>query len=254
MRRNAAARRLAAAGGEAVPEPRPGTLASAVYARLREEILAGAVDPGAKLRIERLSQRYAAGTAPVREALNRLLADGLVEREDQRGFSVAAVSAEDLVELTKTRCWLEGLALRESLEQGGDAWEERLVLSFHRLYRVPRSLREGAYETNPEWERRHGAFHKALLAACGSRWLALYCDQLRDLAYRYRQLAAAKSFPRRDERVEHEAILNAALGRDHAAASRLLAEHYWRTTELIHRRREALARAAPRGRAVRARA
>lgn len=257
MKRSAAkkgAPTLPPVAGDASPESRPGTIASSVYERLREDILAGALEPGAKLRIESLSRRYAAGNTPVREALNRLLADGLVEREDQRGFTVAAVSAEDLVELTKTRCWLEGLALREALEQGGDAWEERLILEFHRLYRVPRSLREGAYESNPEWERRHMGFHKALLAACGSRWLVLYCDQLRDLAYRYRQLAAAKSFPRRDERAEHEAILNAALGRDHAAVSRLLAEHYWRTTELILSRREALARAAPHRRTLRARA
>jgi DNA-binding GntR family transcriptional regulator len=254
MRPSASRSDRSGAEAAAVPETRPGTLATSVYERVRADILAGTLDPGAKLRIEGLTRRYGAGNTPVREALNRLLADGLVEREDQRGFSVAAASADDLVELTKTRCWLEGLALRESIAQGGEAWDERLVLAFHRLYRVPRSLREGAYETNPEWERRHVAYHKALLAACGSRWLALYCDQLRDLAYRYRQLAAARSFPRRDERAEHEAILNAALGRDAAAAPRLLAEHYWRTTELILSRREALAAPAPRRRTLRPRA
>lgn len=219
--------------GRGVADSRPGTLATSVSGRLREDILSGALAPGEKLRIELLSRRYSAGSTPVREALNRLIADGLVEREDQRGFTVAAVSPDDLVELTRTRCWLEGLALREAIEHGGEHWEESLVLAFHRLYRVPRSLLESAYETNPEWERRHTGFHQALLSACGSRWLVLYCDQLRDLAYRYRQLSAAKSFPRRDERIEHEAIMKAALGRDQAAAGKLLAEHYRRTTDSI---------------------
>ena len=69
--------------------------------------------PGQKLLIDFISERYGAGLNPVREALNRLSSEGLVERKDQRGFFVPPVSIEGWRELVKTRCWLEGKALEE---------------------------------------------------------------------------------------------------------------------------------------------
>jgi DNA-binding GntR family transcriptional regulator len=221
------------------------TLATAVYDRLRADILDATLVPGGKLRLEFVCERYGAGSSPVREALSRLSANGLVERKEQRGFYVAPVSIADLEELTKTRCWLEGVALRESIESGGEAWEEAIVLASHRLHRVPRSLGDAAYETNREWERRHQAFHDSLIAACGSRWLLEFCRQLREQAYRYRQIAAATVYPNRNERSEHEAIVNAAIDLDAERAVRLLHEHYRRTTEIILARPENLALDGP---------
>ena len=214
-------------------EQSAGTLASSVYDRLRDDILCGALPPDEKLRTEALRARYGVGNSPIREALNRLSADGLVTREDQKGFRVAAASRDDLVELVKTRCWLEAIALRESIESGGDEWEESVVLQFHRLSRVRRSSSEGTYVINPEWEARHRAFHLALLSACGSRWLLQYCAQLNDQADRYRQLAIVVSYPKRNELVEHEAIMKAATDRNADEAVRLLLAHYDRTAGLI---------------------
>lgn len=218
---------------DTVAKPLLTTLASTVYERLRDDILAGALAPGSKLRIEYLADRYETGTSPLREALNRLLADGLVRREEQRGFFVAPVSPEELTEFTKTRCWVEDIALRESIAHGGDDWEERIIITSHRLLRVPRSLKPGTYESNPEWERRHVLFHQALLSACGSRPLLAFCDQLQQLTFRYRQLAAAKSYPRHDEQGEHEAVVTATLARDAELATRLLTDHYRHTTAVI---------------------
>lgn len=218
---------------EGAAKPTLTTLASTVYERLRDDILAGALAPGSKLRIEFLGERYDTGTSPMREALNRLLADGLVRREEQRGFFVAPVSPEELIEFTKTRCWVEDIALRESIAHGGDDWEERILIASHRLLRVPRSLKTGTYESNPEWERRHVLFHQALLSACGSRPLLAFCDQLQQLSFRYRQLAAAKSYPRHDEKGEHEAVVKATLARDVELAPRLLTDHYRHTTAVI---------------------
>ena len=91
------------------------TQASTVYDRLREDLLSGRLEPGRKLQMRFLTETYQTGQTPLREALNRLTADGLVECREQRGFYVASISRNELVELTKTRCWVESLALRESM-------------------------------------------------------------------------------------------------------------------------------------------
>ncbi|MCD6074021.1 MAG: hypothetical protein K0Q70_904, partial [Rhodospirillales bacterium] len=79
-----------------------GTLASTVFDRLRQDVLNGVLRPNEKLRIESLRQRYDVGASPVREALNRLVSEGLVLLEDQKGFRVAPVSREELHEIART--------------------------------------------------------------------------------------------------------------------------------------------------------
>ena len=210
-----------------------GTLASSVYDKMRNDILSGELPPGEKLRVEYLRGRYGVGASPIREALNRLSVDGVVMRVDQKGFRVAEVSGAELDELIKTRCWLEETALRESIAAGDDAWEEQLVLAFHRLSKTPRSADHQAYAVNPDWETLHRAFHLALIGACGSRWLIAYCEQLNDLADRYRQLAIRVAYPKRNELDEHQTIMNAAVARDADTAVEALMEHYRRTAGII---------------------
>ena len=114
-------------------KPTKKTQATLVYDQIRQDILTGLLKPGEPLRVERLRERYDTGGSPVREALNRLSANGLVGNLDNRGFSVPEVSIEELRELYKTRFWIEEIALRESIAHGDEAWEESVVLAMHRL-------------------------------------------------------------------------------------------------------------------------
>jgi DNA-binding GntR family transcriptional regulator len=209
------------------------TRATSLYDQLRTDLLAGALEPGSKLAIEALAEHYATSATPLREALNRLVSDGLVERREQRGFVVAGISADDLAEITKTRCWLEEIALRESIAAHTTEWEEALVLAHHRLAKAPRSLATDRFEDNPEWEPLHRAFHRALIAGCGSRWLLGFCEQLADQHHRYRRLSAPRAFAKRGVKSEHQQLLEAALqGRvDDAVA--LLRQHFERTAKII---------------------
>ena len=209
----------------------PLTIASTVYEQLRGDILGARLEPGVKLRIDFVCQRYGAGNTPVREALNRLAADGLVLRYEQRGFAVSPMSGDELAELTTTRCAIEAIALRNMLQQRDSDWEERLVLSRHRLAQVPRSLTVDRFVANPEWEQRHRDFHRALLGNCGSRWLLRYTEELADHAYRYRQRSMQAAYPLRDVAAEHDAIAAAALAGESSRAVELLAAHYRRTAE-----------------------
>ena len=203
------------------------------YERLRSDLLHGVWTPGVKLPMNQLRERYATGASPLREALSRLVSEGLVVYNDQRGFVTAGVSPDELQDIVRTRVALESMALAHAVEQRSAQWEEALVLAFHRLSRTPRSTDPDRYAENPLWEQQHRAFHVALLSACDSRVLLSFCDQLYDRAYRYRQLAARKAYKHRNELDEHRTIFDAVMAGRLSEAQQLLAEHYERTAQIF---------------------
>lgn len=210
------------------------TAATACFAAIRHDILTGALPPGSRLKIEALSQRYASSINPVREALNRLTAEGLVVLEDQRGFSVAPVSLEEWRDVLRARCMVEAVALREAIAHRTPEWEEGIVLSLHWLTRTPRFLEEGAERLpNPQWEPRHHRFHNALLASCGSQTLLAFCEDLRERSDRYRYIASRSPQARQSTPEEHQAIADATVAGDADRAVQLLTAHYTRTLTVV---------------------
>lgn len=209
------------------------TLASTVYQRLLDDIIAGRLKPGRKLRLQDLKEAYSVGNSPLREALNRLTTNGMVTREENRGFRVSPASEEELLELIRTRCWLEERALRESIRHGDDKWEERIVLAYHRLTKLARPDNNPSFYTSPEWEERHREFHNSLLSACNSKILLGYCTQLHEQTLRYRNLAAVVEYRERHELEEHRAIQDAVLARNADNAVELLIAHYQVTADIV---------------------
>ncbi len=209
------------------------TRASAVYEQLRSDVSHGVLEPGSKLRVEAMCTRYGVGASPMREALSRLSSEGLVVRTDLRGFSVAPLNWDELPTLTKNRIALESMVLRESIEHRDQNMEDELVLLVHRLARTPRSLSAEHFQPNPAWETLHTAFHRTLLSRCPSRWMRAFCDNLADEAYRFRQVAAGKSFSSRNEHAEHTAIFEAVIEGRGDDAVRLLTEHYSKTSSVL---------------------
>jgi DNA-binding GntR family transcriptional regulator len=210
-----------------------GTLTTSIYERLKADILSTHLEPGRKLQSRFLMESYGVGQTPLREALNRLSTEGLVVSLDQRGFHVKDISAAELIELTKTRCWVEATALGESIAHATPDWEEALVLAHHRLNRAPRSLDPEQFEHNPQWEVHHRAFHALLISRCGSRPLIEFCAQLADRLYRYRMLSMRKSFRTRKVNDEHAGILEAVLERNSAEAIAQLTAHYRSTASIL---------------------
>lgn len=213
---------------------------SVVYDLLRQDLLRGVFAPGEKLGTVALGQRYAMGSSSVREALNRLSAEGLVDRIDQKGFRVASLDWRELPILLETRCEIEALALRDSIKHRTAAWEDALILLVYRLSNTPRSLADDHYVLNPVWEELHTQFHHALLANCRSRWLRQFCASLADEAYRFRQVSASRNYARRDEG-EHVAIFQTCLEGRADEAVALLVAHYRRTAALTQLAMERLA-------------
>lgn len=201
-------------------DPTEGSATHRAYMALRQMIVTGALKPGEKLKIDALRKLLDTGASPIREALSLLTSDNLVERHDQRGFRTSEVSATNFEEILKLRCTLEDLALRESIANASEDWEENIVLAHHRMQRAKGSTLEA-------FEEQHKAFHMSLLANAQSPILVKFCSQLYDLNIRYRYLAGnALNYQRRDVSDEHTGILEAAVARDAELASDRLLNHY----------------------------
>ncbi|MEU2681284.1 GntR family transcriptional regulator [Streptomyces sp. NPDC007107] len=203
-----------------------------VYAQIREDIFQGVFEPGQRLRLVELSQRFSVSQSVVREALTRLSEQGLVHAAPQQGFSVVTVSLADLDELTEARIELETLVLRRSMERGDITWEASVVAAHHHLAGTEVIGADGTL--NSDWFPVHERFHQVLLEACGNARLLAAALTLRDAATLYRRWSLPVGHDTdRDVAAEHQAIVDAVVARDADAAAELLARHIDRTAEAL---------------------
>jgi len=213
------------------------SLSERAYKRLRDDVLAGVLEPGEKLRMNVLQQRYGMGLSPLREALLRLSSEGLVRSESQRGFEVAPVSVAELQDLTRARICLDTAALAQAMHSGDADWEARIVAADHLLARTPLPDQQDDLESARVWEERHRAFHQALIAGSGSEWLVRLHNQLVDHSERYRKtrLLHHKDAAARVRNVvdEHREITDAVLARDVPRATALLTAHLQATADAM---------------------
>jgi len=198
-----------------------------VYGDLKEELLNGAWGPGTKLAIDPLASRFAVSASAVREALARLTSDRLVDAMPQRGFTVAAISREDLLDLTDVRVAIEETCLRSAIAHGTVDWEARLLATWHRLSHAG-SRPEG--RAHPDWARIHAQFHDDLVAACQSRWWLHLRAQLYVQAERYRRMLLPRVQSLRNVESEHREILDLVLARKADEAVKAMEDHLRRTT------------------------
>src|SRR6266568_3461996 len=208
------------------------SLTERVYECLRADILAGRFSPGQRLRPTDLAALNGVSLNVVREALNRLAGQRLVQASPQQGFSVVQVSAPDLDGLTDVRVLVETAALRRSIEHGDLAWESALVAAHHRLANTPMTD-DDPDQLSDGWMHAHNAFHAATMSACGSPRLVEIAATLGESAAMYRYFSQRYDHGKRDVAGEHRAIFEATIARDADLACRLHAEHIQRTAEIV---------------------
>jgi len=210
---------------------RPGsgkaTISSRIADDLRRQILSGDLPPGSKINLDHLREVYRISASPLREAMSRLLAEGLVRFADQRGYAVTPISLDNLAEVTTLRAEFETLALGQAIEKGSLEWESVIMAALYRLDHTERH--PGNAESLEAWEAEHRTFHVALISACEMPLLLGYCKQLHSLNDRYRRIFLAEHKGDRDVQDEHEAIAQAVVARDATLARSLLRSHIERT-------------------------
>jgi len=173
-----------------------------------------------------LKSTYGYGASATREALSRLLSDGLVDSVSQRGFWVSQISRQDLHDITDARKLIEVEALRQTIAHGDIAWESRVVAARYALERVEVTLTEQTADAEIMWENANRHFHMELISACPTRRLLRFTEHLYDQSLRYRyRTTRRRAFPRSGLSNDHEEIVQATLKRDAEQACQLLSLH-----------------------------
>lgn len=193
------------------------------YRAIRDDIIFARLKPGERLRLEPIRKKYGVSVTTLREILNRLTSEGFVRAEGQKGFEVAAVSDADLEELSELRILLESHAVRQSFELGDLDWEGRVVAAHHKLQVLERRMMGGDVSVRAAWKRADWEFHHTLIQACGSHQLLQTHGAVFDKYLRYQMLTL--TFRGEVAAREHKQLADAALARDAAAATQVLARH-----------------------------
>ena len=217
------------------------TKADDIAVLIEEAIVSGELAPGSVLRQEQLSERFGVSRTPVREALRRLAALGLVSFEPNRGVRVRTLTYEDLREAFLVRAELEALVTElaapkltsETLAELEDC-EKR----FARLTRELRSHEPGGSRRSlmAEWMRANHSFHDVLYRAAD----VPYIESIAKGARRTFSGPAVWA-PVDDEldalyernQAEHRAIRQALEARSAAGARALAHEHVMHSFELL---------------------
>jgi DNA-binding GntR family transcriptional regulator len=190
-----------------------------VHAELLERIVAGELPPGSRLRQEALADELGVSRTPLREALARLVSEGLVEFVPNRGATVASRDFSDMEQAWRARLVIEPGAARLAAERREPAAIERMRLSVVRQRSVADDV-TASFALNRD-------FHLALVAASGNTHLLQFCELLwlsrigvpifaRQARDREQVLAWAD---------DHAAIAEAVAAGSAARAERLTREH-----------------------------
>ena len=161
------------------------TLPSIVYKKLRDAILNGVFSPGQMLRQDEVASKLGVSRSPLREALPRLEADGIVVLHPRRGYAVASLDPKQITEVFDLRCLLETELARRSIQKRTDSD----IAAIYAIISEMAPLAENAEEDNPadtaRWFDLNMQFHTALLkpADCQHHLKAL--DHSRNLIESY---------------------------------------------------------------------
>jgi len=208
---------------------------------LRVDIQVGILRPGQRIRSNEVAERYGVSATPLREALQRLAGESLIELDPRLGATVAPMSERDVRDIYEMLQLLDGIALERSIERGDTSWladverawdavtgaiEQREALG-------DRPSNEDRRRVGMLWSTAHWTFHEALYEKCGSPWLMRFVRQLHAHADRYQMLTIYQPGVHRDSRGEHGDIYRAAKARDVDGAVNALREHLRLTVRLL---------------------
>jgi DNA-binding GntR family transcriptional regulator len=204
------------------PPDDTGTLAEQVFHRLRRQIVEGEIPPGTKISEPELSRTLGISRGPLREAIGRLEAGGLLVRRANVGARVVELSIEQLLEIFLIREALEGMAARLAAERmpQEEIDELRALLEGHRA-QVEQDAGRAYFQKEGDLD-----FHYRIVQGSrNDRLIQILWDDLYHLVRMYRfQFGMASPRARRGLQ-EHVHIVDAIAERDPEMAELLMRRH-----------------------------
>ena len=203
------------------------SLQGRVYARLREEILAGKYGEHEELREMAIAEELGVSRTPVREAFRQLELEGLLRIIPNKGAYVTGIGWKDVGDIYQMRLRLEGLAARLASGNIQDAqiaeMEETILLSdFHAV--------SGHLEQLPDLDSR---FHEIIYEASGSKILEKTLKELHGHVIRIRKMTLTKLSRGKASNLEHRGIMEAIKQKDGDLADSLATAHIQSAYEFI---------------------
>jgi DNA-binding GntR family transcriptional regulator len=192
----------------------------ATHAKLRAMIFSGELRAGQPMRQEEIARRLGVSRLPVREALNRLATEGLVELKPRRGFFVTSLDADEIEDIFDMRAMLEQRA-------GSLATERRTAADADALDEIVRALDlvvDGPTRFD-NWAELNLRFHTRLYQSCGRKHLCRQIDLLRDTVAPFIRILALQEGELRRAQSEHRELAVLFRAGDAAGVGALCREH-----------------------------
>jgi DNA-binding GntR family transcriptional regulator len=209
-----------------------GTIPERIFSLLREAIVEGAIPAGSKISEPELARAYGISRGPLREAIGRLEACGLVVRRPNLGARVVTLSNARLIEIFHVREALEGMAARLAAQHMSDTEiaELRGLLSQHGE-QIERDAGQAYFQREGDLD-----FHYRIVKGShNGRLVDLLCNDLYHLVrlYRYQFGMQSKRAPRAF--IEHGHIVDAIERRDPEMAELMMRAHVRASRENVER-------------------
>ncbi len=198
------------------PATGPRSLARRAYEALKHDILTCVLPPGAQIFEGELAARYGMSKTPVREALNLLGQEGLVQVLPRRGYLVAPITLRDVQEVFQLRLWLETAAAELAAEHITEEQLRRL----RALVAVRYTYRDRA--SYARFLRANREFHVAVAEASGNRRLAAFVSKLLEDMERIIHLGLDLRDSADEMAAEHAELVDALLRGDAALARQVV--------------------------------
>jgi DNA-binding GntR family transcriptional regulator len=189
-----------------------------VAERLRAQIFARELEPGAWIDESKLALEFGISRTPLREALKVLAAEGLVAMKPRRGAYVAEMSRDDVAQIYHLLALLESDAAGEVARRASDEQLQRLAALHERLEKQVRQ-RDAFFATNEQ-------FHLTLLEIAGNRWRSQVVADLRKVMKLNRHHSLFKQGRLADSLAEHRLLMDALTKRNAARATALMRQHF----------------------------
>jgi GntR family transcriptional regulator, rspAB operon transcriptional repressor len=197
-------------------------LTAEAYAALKAAILSGELQPRDRLYETALARRFKMSRTPVREALQRLVTEGLAESGPD-GLAVATLSVEDIRSLEEANRALQCLAAQLAAAKGS---ESDLATLEEAIVRMEACLRTRDMEG---WTGADQEIHRRIFQMCGNRWVWNLLLQMESLVARIRHIALKRPGRLEESTAEHRAVVDAIKSRDPDAARRAMQIHLEKT-------------------------